>query len=273
MYKYIIILAIFLTSLYAKVNVAVSIPPQEYILEQIAPNLVDTTVIVTPGNSPHTYEPKPSQMVKLSKAKLYFAIGVEFENAWLPKFKAQNKNLKIIHTDKNITKYPITVGHEAGEMDPHIWLSPSNLKIIAKNMTTALIAEDKENAKIYTKNLNTFLEKIDNLKKEIEKKLSTLSSRKFLTFHPSWGYFAKEFNLEQIAIEISGKEPSPKELIKIIKLAKKEQVKAIFAQPEFSQKSAKLIANELHIKVVKISPLSKDIAKNLIFFTNALLGN
>jgi len=271
MYRYIVISAIFLSSAIAKVNVAVSIQPQEYILEQIANNLVNTTVIVAPGSSVHTYEPKPSQMVKLSRSKLYFAIGVEFEDVWLPKFKAQNRNLKIIKTDKNIIKHPITVGEEAGEMDPHIWLSPSNIKIIAKNMTNALINTDKENSKIYTKNLNIFLEKIDNLKKELKKKLSTLNLKKFLTLHPSWGYFAKEFDLEQIAIEVRGKEPSPKELIEIIKLTKKEQVKAIFAQPEFSQKSANLIANELQIKVVKISPLSKNIVKNLTFFTDRLL--
>ena len=271
--KKFLLFLIFSISLFAKINVAISIPPQEYILEQIAPNLVDTTLLVKPGNSPHTYEPKASQMVSLSKAKLYFAIGVEFEKAWLNRFKTQNPNLKIIATDANISKIPISDGQEKGELDPHIWLAPKNIKIIAINMANALIKYDSSNSKIYKQNLNLFLQKIDNLDKEIKKKLSGLKNRNFLVFHPSWGYFAKEYNLNQIAIEISGKEPSARDLIKIIKLAKAKNINVIFVQPEFSTKSANLIAKELHINVVKISPLQKDVIKNLNKFTNALVGN
>ncbi len=270
MKKIILMLILLISPNFAKINVAVSIVPQEYILEQIAPNLVNTTVIVKPGSSPHTYEPKPSQMAAVSKAKLYFAIGVEFENAWLPKFKAQNSTLEIVQTDKNITKMPITQGEEAGEPDPHIWLSTDNLKIIALNTANALIKADAKNKNIYLQNLQKFLSKLESEKKEIASKLSKLKNRKFLIFHPSWGYFAKEFNLEQIAIEAGGKEPSPKELIKIIKKAKKIKPKAIFAQPEFSDKSAKIIAKELGIKVVKISPLKKDILKNIKHFADEL---
>ncbi len=268
--KKIIIAAIFSTiSIFAKLNVIVSIPPQSYIVKQIAPN-ADITTIVTPGSSPHTYEPKPSQMAAVSRAKLYFAIGVEFEKAWLPKFKAQNSSLKIIHTDKNITKFPITQGEEAGEPDPHIWLSLDNLKTIAKNTANALIKADSKNRELYLKNLQKFLNKIEISKKDIEGKLSKLKNRKFITFHPSWGYFAKEFNLKQIAIEINGKEPSPKELIKIIKTAQKINPKAIFAEPEFSDKSANIIAKELKSKVIKISPLNEDVLKNLKNFANDL---
>ncbi len=259
-------------SAFAKINVAVSIPPQAYILEQIAPNLVNTEVIVKPGNSPHTYEPKPSQMMALSKAKIYFAIGVEFEDSWLPKFKAQNSNLLIVHTDKNITKFPITSGEEAGELDPHIWLSPKNLKVIAKNMADALIKIDANNTKEYKDNLNKFIIKLDKLDKEIKEKLSKLKNRNFLIFHPSWGYFARDYNLKQIAVEIKGKEPSARELISVIKLAKKTGVKVIFTQPEFSQKSANLIAKELGIKVIKVSPLKKDIINNISNFANVLAG-
>ena len=258
--------------LFSKIDIAVSIPPQVYILEKIAPNLVDTTLVVKPGNSPHTYEPKASEMVAISKDKLYFAIGVEFENVWLPKFKAQNSSLKIIRADANITKIAISSKDKNGRKDPHIWLSPKNLKIIAQNMANALIKEDKNNAQIYKKSLNNFLKKLDILDKSIKEKLTNLKNRNFLVVHPSWGYFAKDYNLNQIAIEVSGKEPSAKELIKIVKFAKEKNVKAIFVQPEFSTKSAKLIAQELNIGVIKISPLTKDVVKNLEKFTNVLAG-
>ena len=270
--KFLILISLFFVSIFAKIVVAVSIPPQEYILENIAGNLVEPIVIVKPGNSPHTYEPKPSQMVSLSKAKLYLAIGVEFEKVWLKKFKNQNPNLKIVHSDNNISKIPMLNGHERGELDPHIWLNPKNIKQIAICTENALSSVDSNNSKIYQANLKKFLVKIDKLNNKVKEILSKAKVKKFLIFHPSWGYFAKEYGLGQIAVEIEGKEPSPKELINIIKLAKKSGVKVIFVQPEFSQKEASLIANEIGIKVVKVSPLSRDLVQNILNFAKEVAG-
>ncbi len=270
MKKIVILFILFSIFIYSKILVAVSIPPQEFILDKIASNLVDKITIVKPGNSPHLYEPKPSQMEKLSKAKLYFAIGVEFEKVWLNKFKSLNPNLKIIHSDSNITKYPIVNGQKKGKLDPHIWLDPINLKIIATNMTKALIKEDQVNSKIYESNLNKFLKELDILDKDIRNKLSKLKNRTFLVFHPSWGYYSKRYNLKQIAIEIGGKNPKSKELIKIIKIAKKNNIKVIIAQPEFSTKSANIIANEIDGIVIKVSPISKNVVKNIEKITNVI---
>jgi len=271
--KYLILISIFLTSIFANINVAVSILPQKYILNQIAGNLVEPIVIVKPGNSPHTYEPKPSQMVALSKAKLYLAIGVEFEKIWLPKFKAQNSNLEIVHCDANITKIPIEYRKNTNHLDPHIWLDPQNVKEIAICTADTLSKIDNNNSKIYNKNLKEFLAKVDTLDSKVKEILSKAKVKKFLIFHPSWGYFAKRYGLKQIAIETEGKEPSPKELITIMKLAKNSGVKAIFVQPEFSQKKAKLIANEINVNVIKISPLKENLIDNIENFTKAIAGD
>jgi len=270
--RLLLILSIFLSFFYAKPIVAVSIPPQKYILNEIANNLVEPLVIVEPGNSPHTYEPKPSQMVALSKAKLYLAIGVEFENSWLPKFKEQNPSMLIENVDKNITKIPISKNSKSGKKDPHIWLSIKNLKTIAKNTTNALIKIDSKNKDIYYQNLSKLLEKLNQVDTQIKDILKDVNPRVFLTFHPSWGYFARDYNLEQIAIEIEGKEPSPKELFNILKLAKSYNVKVIFVQPEFSTKSASLIAKELNIKIKRVSPLKESVVENLIDFAKAIKG-
>jgi len=270
--KFLIILSLFLISIFAKPIVAVSIPPQKYILDELAKDLVEPLVIVKPGNSPHTYEPKPSQMIALSKAKLYLAIGVEFEDVWLNKFKEQNPSMLIENVDKNITKISISSKSKSGKKDPHIWLSIKNLKTIAKNTTNALIKIDNKNQDIYNKNLNSFLEKLDKTDKEIKEILKDVNPRVFLIFHPSWGYFARDYNLTQIAVEIEGKEPSPRELVKILKLATKYKVKVIFTQPEFSDKEAKLIAKELNIKVVKVTPLKENILNNMLEFAKALKG-
>jgi zinc transport system substrate-binding protein len=93
-----------------------------------------------------------------------------------------------------------------------------------------------------------------------------------MVFHPAWGYFLSHYGLKQLPIEIEGKSPKPRELIQIIKKAKAQHVKAIFTQPEFSDKSAQIIAKELNIKVIKASPLAKDWAKNLLKLARAIAG-
>jgi zinc transport system substrate-binding protein len=160
----------------------------------------------------------------------------------------------------------------AGE-DPHIWTAPENVKIIAKNMYDALAKYDSANAPYYKKNLDAFLASVDETDKQINKILSNLKkSRSFMVFHPSWGYFAKAYNLEQIAVEVEGKSPKPRELVMLIKEAKEEKVNAIFTQPEFSDSAAKIIANELHIPVVKISPMAPNWSENLIHMAKTIAG-
>ncbi len=93
-----------------------------------------------------------------------------------------------------------------------------------------------------------------------------------MVFHPSWGYFAKAYELKQLPVEIEGKSPKPKELIHLIKEAREEQISAIFTQPEFSDSIAKVIANELHIEVIKVSPLAPNWSENLINIAHAIAG-
>ena len=265
------------SNLLAKVNAVVSIIPQQTILEQIGGDKVEITLMVTPGNSPHTYEPKPAQMREIEKANLYFTIGVEFEKAWLEKFVAQNGKMKVISVAKGIEKLPMKEhsheghehkahdDHEHANTDPHVWTSPENIKIIATNIYEALLRVDKAHKEYYFKNLENFLAKVDALNEKIMLTLKdTPKGTKFMVFHPSWGYFAKQYDLEQIAIEVSGKEPKPKELMHIIEEAKEENIKALFTQPEFSDKSATIIAKELQVPVIKVSPLAKNWEEQLL---------
>lgn len=276
-------------SLYAKINTIVSIVPQKSFVEAIGGDLVNVSVMVLPGNSPHAYEPKPSQMKELNDAKLYFAIGVEFENAWLKRFANQNKNMLIIDTAKGIEKIAMAEhhheedghdhkghkhdehDHEAKSKDPHVWTSPSNVRVIAKNTLDALVSVDAPNKATYEANYHAFMQKINNVDNEIKNILKdTPKGAKFMVFHPAFGYFANEYNLTQIAVEVEGKEPKPSALAELIKEAKEENIKAIFTQPEFSDKSAKIIADELKIKVIKVSPLNPKWDENLINLAKAI---
>lgn len=270
----------------AKESLVVSILPQKTLLDAIVGDKIATEVMVGSGQNPHTYEPKPSQMSSLANAKIYFSIGIEFEEVWLPKFADLNKKMAIVNSSKGIEKIPM-VGHkheedhdhdheehhdhEHGSLDPHVWLTPQNAKIIAKNMYDKVLLIDKENATFYKNNYETLIVKLDALDSEIKKKLSHLPPHsKFMVFHPSWGYFAKDYNLLQLPVEVEGKSPKAKDIANLIEQAKNSEVKVIFAQPEFTQKFADIIAKEGGIEVVSISPLSPDLFKTLDSFADAL---
>ncbi|WP_169942893.1 zinc ABC transporter substrate-binding protein [Campylobacter sp. RM15925] len=265
---------------FAKPVVSVSILPQEFFVKQIAGDTVEVNTMVSLGTDPHTYEPKPKQMKSLENSKLYFAIGIEFEEVWLPKFQQSFPKLKFIFTQKGIERVAMQEHEHEGHahdkkehchehngkvhchshdgLDPHIWLDPVLVKTQAKNILNGLVRVFPEHKELYNANYEKFLVKLDELDKFIKDKLANLKNREFIVYHPSWGYFAKRYDLEQISIEVEGKEPKPAELANLIKEAKEHGVKVIFVAPQFSKKSANLIAKETGAKVVEIDQLPLD---------------
>ena len=275
------------TYIFSNINAVVSILPEQTFVKAIGGDKVNISLMVLPGNSPHTYEPKPSQMKDVAKAALYFAIGVEFENVWLSKFKNLNSTMKIIDLTHNIQILKMQAHTEHDDQrqqehddhkkykgnDPHIWTSPKNVKIIAKNIYESLAKEDPANESYYKQNYNKFISLITETDLKIKSILSNKpKGTKFMVFHPSWEYFAQAYGLKQLPVEMEGKSPKPKELINLIKEAREEQISAIFTQPEFSDSIAKVMANELHIKVIKVSPLAPNWSENLISIAHAIAG-
>ncbi len=283
-----------LTSILLSKEVTVSILAQKYFVKKIAGDRFDVNVMVKPGSSPVTYEPKISQMRKLTDSKVYFAIGVPFEKVWLDKFENANKNMSVIDTSKGIKKLKMKAHshhkegyghhehddehnehahhdheeeheqHKHTSLDPHIWLDPVLVKIQAKNILDALVKIDKKNALFYKENYKKFLEELNVLNKKIKSILEPYHNKAFMVFHPSWGYFAKRYDLEQISIEIQGKEPKPAQLIKLVKEAKEHNIKIVFVAPQFSQKGAKTISKSINGNVAVINPLSIKWDENLI---------
>ncbi len=262
----------------AQKTVFVSILPQKFFVQQISGNLLNIEVMVQPGASPATYEPKPSQMRKLAASSMYFAIGVPFEKAWLSKIAQINEDMVIIHTDAGITKTAMTeenelIGehhdveidhssHDHSGLDPHIWLSPVLVKKQADTIRKALIELLPEKIATLNANYSNFSDKIDSLHHELQTLLNDKKGMHFMVFHPSWGYFAREYGLEQISVEIEGKSPKPAQMQELINLAKVNNIQIIFAQKQFSSKSAEIIAREIGGKVIQIDPLAED------WFTN-----
>lgn len=275
MVRFSLILAFLVGVIWAKPVVSASILPTAFFVEQIGASSVEVNTIVQEFADPHSFEPRASDMKKLENSDLFFAVGIEYEDVWLPKFSKTFPNLKVIKTQGKTPKYDkITHDdhHEHGdhkheehkhEFDTHIWLDPIMVKEQSKIIANALSQKYPQNSELYSQNLAKFDQQIDKLDIYIKESIKGLENRKFMVFHPSWGYFAKRYNLTQIAIESGGKEPKPAALAKLIKMAKSENIKVIFISPEFSQKSAKLIAEQTGAKLIEINHLSKNWLENM----------
>ena len=238
-----------------RISVIVSILPQKEFVERIGDAKVSVTVMIPPGASPATYEPSPGQLRDLSRAELYVRIGhIPFEKAWMDKIAATNPDMKILDSSKGI---------EIIENDPHIWLSPALVRMQVEHIASSLIELDPDNEDYYTKNKESYLRDLDDLDVDIRKNLSGIGNRKFMIFHPSWGYFAREYGLEQIPIEVEGKEPSASDLTRLVDTAKVNNITIVFAAPQFNPESARVIAEEIGGTVVSIDPLAEDCAANM----------
>jgi len=305
--------------------VTVSIAPQASFAKRIGGDRIAVTVMVPAGADAHTFEPKPSQMAALQKARLYFAVGIDFERAWLPRFADVNKSMTIVETDKDIVKIAMAphshdhdhdadkpqaghgqdavkarAGHgqdadkagtgqehargadtgEAGHdhehghdcadhhhegLDPHVWLSPAQVKIQATAMRDALIAADPAGADVYRAGYEAFAADVSALDKKLRAAFAAVpeGQRKFMVFHPAWGYFARQYGLTQVPVEREGKEPGPAQLAAIIDEAKKDGVRVVFVQPQFSDRNAEVVAKAIGGSVVGVDPLAEDWLANM----------
>ncbi|MBW2205213.1 MAG: zinc ABC transporter substrate-binding protein, partial [Deltaproteobacteria bacterium] len=214
-----------------RMKVTVSIPPQKYLVHKIGGDLVDISVMVLPGSSPATYEPKPKQMVRLTESRIYFAIGVSFEEVWLKKFAQANPEMKIIATQNGIEKIPMKrhrhndkernhnkgVAH-TGTKDPHIWLSPPLVMLQTRNILDALVRVDPTNRGIYESNYKNFITELVHLDIKISNLFADAGQgTQFMVYHPAWGYFAEAYGLIQIPVEMEGKKPTPRGLQQLIR--------------------------------------------------------
>ncbi len=271
-----------------KIIVGVTILPQVEFVEKVGGDKVKVMAMVPPGASPHTYEPTPNQMIDLSNAKMYAKIGtdIEFELGSMDKIANLNKNLLIVDCSKGIELREMSEEdkkadasddnetYEEGTVvkDPHIWLSARNAKIMVENIYEGLVEVDPANKEYYKKNKDLYIAELDKVDTEISEKLSNLNNRKILVYHPAWGYFCRDYNLTQVAIEKEGKEPTLQGIENLIKQAKENNITIIFAEPQFSTKSAEVVAKEINGKVILIDPLPENYTENLYNVADALSG-
>jgi zinc transport system substrate-binding protein len=231
-----------------RMNVVVSILPLADFAKQLGQDKIEVTVMIPPGASPHTYEPKPVQLIAVSKARVFVKAGsgVEFELAWMDKLYQINPKMMVLNSSE---------GLELEERDPHVWLSPLNAKKMVENICEGLVEIDPGNKEYYTSNKEDYLKQLDDLNEFIKVQLDDLRNKMFFVYHPAWGYLAKDYNLEQISVEREGKEPTAEEIRKVVEKVKELGDRTIFVSPQFATKGAEVVAAEIGGSVEFLDPL------------------
>jgi zinc transport system substrate-binding protein len=266
-----------------RLTVVTGIDPVAFVADRVGGPLVETRVLVGAGQDPHTYEPTPAQMTALAEGGLYLRIGLPFEDALLERVVGVSPRLTVVDAARGVPRRaPDEVDHgrervdgDAGDgrdgpvagagahdhnerTDPHVWMSPRLMKTIAVNVSDAFAAADPVHASDFRRRLATLLSDLDALDAEVAAALAPLRGRSLYVFHDAFGYFADAYGLRQVAIETGGREPGPRRVATIIEDARRDGVRAIFVQPQFSTVSAQAIASEIGGAVVPFDPLARD---------------
>ena len=243
--------------------ISVSILPQQYFVEQLAGDLVEVNVMIPPGASPATYEPGVSQLGKLDRSEVYLRIGyVGFEQSWMEKITSVNPDMKIVDLSKGVEfilndagEEEKHNGHSHQGPDPHIWMSVSNARIIARNIHNELMLMFPGEKEYLQSRFDLFSRSLDSLQLDITSKLEGIENRKFMIYHPALTYYARDYALEQFSLEIEGKTPSPAHLKEMTDLAIHYQISKILIQKQFDRKNAEVLARETGCKIIQFDPL------------------
>jgi len=255
-----------------KLDVFVSIEPDRFLVEHIGGSRVSVSVLVPAGREPHDYEPTGRQISQLGRAAVFFRTGVPFEEALIPRIRELFPKLPIIDLRRGITLLPMSrddeeherhEGHEHGMLDPHIWMSPELMITQALTVRDELVKLDPADAELYETNCSRLVADLTAVSHRIAKLLAPYKGRMFFVFHPTFGYFAHEFGLTQEAVEVEGKSPTAAQLQQLIDNARRQNVRIIFVQPQFSRHAAQSIANAIGGAVIPLDSLSADYLKNL----------
>ena len=279
----------------AKETVVVSIPPLRTLVSGLLDSAVDVRTLVPSGASPEQFEPSPEDIRALSRAKLLFAVGENFESAWLGRVQGQLPALRVENLGEGLAtlrfededdddehehhhdeheeheEHEERHHHHAGA-DPHVWTDPANLAQISRRAAAALSAIYPERADSVAARLNRRLADLDRLDSVLAETLAPARGKAILVFHPAWGYLCNRYGLRQIAIEHAGHSPSPRALAAVVARAKREKAAAIFVAAQTDKRVAASVAEQLGVPVVEIDPLASDLAASLAATAKAFAG-
>lgn len=278
--------------------VFVSVLPQKTFVERVGGGHVKVTALIRPGSNPHTYEPTPQQVAALAQAALFVRIGMPYEDAWMPRLRTANPSMMVLdgreglpprrveghdhehedeaegagadhghsgHADRDMVDHD-----EAEGLDPHVWTSPPLVAVMARGIRDALTRLDPGHAADFAANQAAFAAELETLDRAIRAELAGAEGRRFLVYHPAWGYFADTYGLVQVPIEHQGKEPGARSLAALIDQARATGIRVIFVQPQLSPKAAEQVARAIGGRVEAIDPLAADYGDNLLRVARAI---
>ena len=268
---YPLLLCLLLVSCSSKKNnqeriINVTIEPERFLAEAIAGDKYTVNTIVPKGSNPEIYEPSPEQLVKLSEGSIYLRIGqIGFEQIWMDRIRQNAPDMRIYDLSEGIIR------PEKGKyVDPHIWTSVKNMRIMAQHLVEILAKEDPENGEYYRKRAAALTAELKKMDEAFGNQLKSVPNRSFLIYHPTLTYFAKDYNLDQIAIEKEDKEPTPFTVKETINECKRKHVRLILLQKEFDIKNTQMIARQLDAQIVQFDPLAYNWPETMRQVVNAI---
>ena len=260
--------------------VSVTILPQKYLAEQIAGDYFAINCVVPANSNPEAYDPTPIQLLEIDKSEAYLRVGgmLGFEVMWMERLSQNNPDMKVYDTSKGIDMLTTThchthdngATHVCNAIDPHIWSSPRNMRIMAQNICTALTEIDSIHSAYYQANCDRLMQRIDSVESVVSQVLDPCKGSAFAIYHPSLSYLARDYGLLQLCLENMGKENSAVALKNTVDEAIEHDVKVVFVQQEFNPRQVETFARELDAEVVKINPLNYDWATEIIDIAHAI---
>ncbi len=254
-------------------TICVSIAPQAYFVQRIAGDAFKINVLVPAGAGPETFDPSPDDMKKFANARVcFFSGGLSFENMLAEKFADLKSGPLMVNISEGVGLIKEEGHHEHSHSgtDPHYWMSPREVKRVASNIHKTLSEMDPGQRQVYDKNLSAFLADLDSLDSTMVRSFSDLKTRKFVLFHPSLGYLARDYHLEQLALEFEGKQPSTRQLRTLVDMARKENINTVFLQIQFDLHTIETFSGEIGARLITIDPLSGDWLQNMYRITSLL---
>ena len=252
--------------------VLVSVAPHKFFVEKIAKDSLEVYLMVPAGASSHTYEPTPKQMMTASRGKIWFCIGEPFETRAIRALKSHYADLEIVNLQQGldlITDPQKKCRCCPGSVDLHFWLSARQAEIQAKTIAQTLIKAFPEKTDFFTANLEAFKKELQQLDREIQALLKPLVQRAVLVSHPAYAYFCRDYDLEQYAIEVEGKDPTPQQMTKLLNQVRRLNLHTIFIQMQYNNKAAKLVAETLDAKLVVLDPYAEQYIKTMLEIAHA----
>lgn len=229
----------------AELDVWCGIPPLTSVVRAVGGERVQVQSLMNSTQDPHIWSPTPKAVAGIQAADLFFTVGMPFEQIVAQKLVEMNSGLRVVNTAADLDT----------ASDPHVWLSLPNLSAMADAVRKGLAAADPAGEAVYRRNYAAYQQRLEAGHVKLQRKLAPLRGRTFYVYHPVFGYFARDYSLQQGVVELDGKSPSPKDLLALVNRAREEMVRVVFVQPQFNQRPAKIIADRIGGAVIAIDPL------------------